>query len=235
MSRLRSRSFSISRVVVGAERLALLPLGDRADVPARCARTTRTHSAASANACSLVSAQCTIVNVAARALTNFPIGVGTRLRVAVELDPLTELLGRHADRERQQPEAELAGDHVAGRAARRHPERRMRLLQRLRVHAARRDLPELARPTRRRPRSRRRRSCAAPLPTCGGSRRGRCRSPRARRGSMTGRCRTRPGRRRRCRAPPPPSAARIGWLYGRGRSRTPWPMRRRSVRSAIAP
>jgi len=31
------------------------------------------------------------------------------------------------------------------------------------------------------------------------------------------------------------SAARTGWLYGKGKRRTPWPMRMFSVRAAMAP
>ena len=57
--------------------------------------------------------------------------------LAVHRDPLDELLGRHADGERAQADAVPADLAVPVGAARRAPDRRVRLLQRLRLHAAR--------------------------------------------------------------------------------------------------
>ncbi len=62
---------------------------------------------------------------------------------AIVDDALLEVFGRVADGERQQPDATLAHFVVALDARRRAPDRRVRLLQRLRVHAPRRHLPVL--------------------------------------------------------------------------------------------
>src|SRR3989442_795135 len=59
--------------------------------------------------------------------------------VSIERDPTRQLLGRHADREGEEAEALLARDLMARGAGRGHPQRRVRLLERLRQHAPRRD------------------------------------------------------------------------------------------------
>ena len=122
------------------------------------------------------------------------------LAAPVVLDPLLELLGRVADGERQQPEPARSDLVVTVDARRRAPDRRVRILERLRVHAP------LAASTSACPRTRTRRSsssrrCGRALrPTSRASRAGRCRSLRSRRASTSGRCRTRRGRPRRGRA-----------------------------------
>ena len=147
--------------------------------------------------------QCTIVNVAARSLTNAPTGsVQSPSPLAVVRDALLEFFGRRADGERQQPEAVLADLVVAFETRRRAPDRRVRLLQRLRVHVCASASTSTCPRTRTRRASRCRRCVAALRPTSRASRAGRCRSLRSRRASTTGRCRTRRGRRSRGRAPP---------------------------------
>ncbi len=66
------------------------------------------------------------------------------LALAVVREALLELLGRVADGERQQADAALADLVVAVDARRRAPDRRVRILQRLRVHAPLRHRPVLA-------------------------------------------------------------------------------------------
>ncbi len=127
-----------------------------------------------------------------------------------------ELLGRHADREREQPEAQLAGEHVARRAARRDPERRVRLLERLGVHAPRRDLPVLAVPLEHvlGPRAHDHAQRLFPL---GAGRSGSTPKPSssARVDERPVPNSSRPSEMRSTTAAP--SAARIGWLYGSGK------------------
>jgi hypothetical protein len=82
-----------------------------------------------------------MVNAPTLPLTNLPTGFAcsSALRYA-----LRELLDADEDREPEDADAVPPGDLPALRAGRRHPHRRVRLLQRLRDDAARRDLHELA-------------------------------------------------------------------------------------------
>ena len=121
----------------------------RACRSARCScwRYQTTDSAAFRRASSFVSAQCTMVKVAARELTNFPTGFASVEAVAVELRcaPPSSSGGTPMVKE-SSPRPLAAGELVAVRAGRRDPQRRVRLLERLRVHAARRDLEVAALP-----------------------------------------------------------------------------------------
>ena len=139
---------------------------------------------------------------------------------AVQREPVTQLLGRHAHRERAQTDAVATDLAVSVGAARRTPDRRVRVLERLRLHAARRaHLPVLAvglvvllRPRRRcgaAPHSTSRVSCGStPKP-----------SSSARVDERPVPNSTRPSESRSSTATD--SAVRIGWLYGFGSSRTP--------------
>ena len=214
----------LARVPVVAEILAALlhVLRERRDAGAAVFGYQTNDSSATARAFSLVSLQCTIVNVAACLLTNLPTGsVQSAEPAAVVRDALLEVLGRDADGERQQADAVLADLVVAVEARRRAPDRRVRLLQRLRVHAALRHRPVLA----------------VELVLVVASRCRRCGSSasshisRVSCGSMP-----KPSISARVDERPVPnstrpsltrsstatlSAVRIGWLYGFGSSRTP--------------
>ena len=114
--------------------------------------------------------------------------------LAVDVDLLLHLFGRHADRERAEPEAELADLAVAVVGAGGAPDRRVGLTGS--AWAA----PDASASTSARPRTRTRRSSSSrrrarsPPATWRGSRRDRSRSPRARHAWTSDRCRGPRGR-----------------------------------------